>query len=891
MILLHRLASIVRWLLRRKTSEQELHSELQIFIDLSTADKIRDGIAPEEARRLARLELRGIEQTKERVRTYRHGALLDELGRDLRYAFRTLVKNPGLTIVIVLTLALGIGANTAIFSLIDALMLRWLPVNNPQELVLVKAGAPERGPLGETLSYPIVRALADQTDIFAGVGGFSAASFNVGKPGSIIKVSGAMVTGGFYETCGVTPAIGRMLTREDDETNAPPVAVISYGYWERQFSRNPSAVGESILINGVPVTIVGVSAPGFVGANVGQVADITIAMATLPQVDPKSAGLLGPGNFWMRALARLKPGVSIPAAKAHLASVWPGISEQVISPRWPADRRKAMAESVFDLPPGGTGWTFLREVYRKPLVILMAVVAAVLLLACANVASLLLARASARQAETAVRLAIGASRGRIIRQLMFESTLLSLIGSVFGIVLAWLSSRFLVNLVPLGSSPVLLDLTPNRHILGFTITIAMATGVLFGITPAFQACAAGPSSILKETARITGPRSRLLPSLVIIQITISLVLLIGAILFVRTLQNLQNLDPGFNRSGVLLVSFQDGSIFRSELLEDVLRVPGVVSASISTHTPLSGATWSEPAMPQGQPLPQNDNAIFMGIGPRYFETMETPLVTGRGFDESDSANSRTVAVISEAYARRYFPGQNPIGQYLSTTARVGSAEAGKPRNVEIVGVAKDTNTTGLRRAPYPVVHVPYAQLKGDFPVTFEIRVSGSLVSAAAAIRAVLQQRLPSLPVEVRPLSEQVEATMVQERMLATLASGFAVLALILACIGLYGLLAYSVAQRTKEMGVRMALGAMPSRVIAMVLQSAVRLVLIGIGIGLPVAWAASHWIQSMLFGLAPTDPRVTTGAVLLLIAAAMIAAYIPARRASHVDPVVALRHE
>src|SRR5439155_7159907 len=375
---LHRLASMVRWLFDRESTEKELDDELQAFIELSTADKMHAGVPPAEARRQATLDLGGIEQAKERVRTYRHGAWLDEAGRDLRYAFRMFARNPGFVLVIVLTLALGIGANTAIFSLIDALMLRWLPVRNPQELVQLKMQLPDaRDSPGEDFSYAIVRALADQQEIFAGVAGFSGYIFNTDSSGSIRTVPGALVTGAYYETLGLNPAAGRLLTRADDERGAALVAVISDGYWERQFLRSPAAVGQTLLLNGVPVTIAGVSPPGFAGANVGSIADITMTAAALPRVNTQSASLLGPGNFWFRVLARPAPGISIAEANARLATVWSHVWDSLIAPHWAASRRNAFGNARFQLSPGGTGWTFMRKIYLKPLLVLMIVVALV----------------------------------------------------------------------------------------------------------------------------------------------------------------------------------------------------------------------------------------------------------------------------------------------------------------------------------------------------------------------------------------------------------------------------------------------------------------------------------------------------------------------------------
>jgi predicted permease len=887
MTLLHRLASIVGWVVHRNRAEQALDDELQAFIDLSTAGKVREGFTPDEARRLAMLELGGVEQVKERVRTYRHGGGLDDVGRDVRYAFRMFMKNPAFTAVIVLTLALGIGANTAIFSLIDALMLRWLPVKDPQALVQVTLqSANARSSPGESFSYVIVRALADQREIFSSATGYSQFSFDVRVPGSVSRVSGAMVTGGYYETLGLTPVIGRLLTPADDERGAPLVAVISHGYWERQLARSAAAVGQTIRVNGVPVTIVGVSPPGFVGATVGAIADITLPVAALPQVSPTAAPLLGSGNFWLRVLARPQAGISISQATARLNAVWRQISDPLIAPHWPASRRKAMADSMFGLSRGGTGWTYLRQVYRKPLLVLMAVVGLVLLIACANVASLLLARATVRQREIAVRLAIGAGRGRIVRQLLIESTLLSLIGAAVGVALAWTSGRFLVSMISTGRDELVFNLTPNWHVLGFTSAVAIATGMLFGVAPALQTTSDGPSATLREGTRSSGSRSRLLPSLVSAQVALSLVLLAGAGLFVRTLQNLQNLDPGFNSEGVLLVDLEGRrTLVPQELLDDVRRLPGVLSASLATHTPLSGSTWSEPAVPAGQAIPERDNAIFIGAGPGFFATMQMQLVNGREFTDSDSIESPGVAIVNEVFAQRHFSNANPVGRRLSATVR------GKRQDLEIVGLARNTNVAGLRVAPPPTVYVAYTQLTGDVPTSLIVRAAGPLGRMAAAIQQAFQAKVPGAAIEVLPLSSQVAATIVQERMMATLGGGFGVLALILSCVGLYGLLAYGVAQRTKEIGIRMALGAPAKRVVALVLKGGARLVAIGVMLGLPAAWVASRWVESLLFGVRPTDPVVMIAAIVLLGTAAQIAAYLPARRASRVDPLVALRHE
>uniref|UniRef100_Q01N82 Permease n=1 Tax=Solibacter usitatus (strain Ellin6076) TaxID=234267 RepID=Q01N82_SOLUE len=838
-------------------------------------------------------ELGNVTRAAEEARAVWSWIWLEELYRDAQYAWRTLRHNPGFTATAVLSLALGIGANTAIFGLIDALMLRSLPVRDPQELVQLKMRSPRGGAMaGETFSYAIVNALAERKDIFQSVGGSNSTSFDVGPRGSMERVSGDWVTGDYYEALGLNAARGRLLGREDDRPGAPLAAVISYGYWERQFGSDPEVTGKTVTVDGVPVTIAGVSPRGFAGANVGAGADIAMAAAALPRLKPSAAGLLNPGNFWLRILARPQRGVSISQAKAHLAVVWPQISERVISTAWPAAQRKEMAESTFDLDAGGTGYSYLRQLFRRPLMVLMAVSGLVLLIACANVASLLLARAAARQREISIRLAIGAGRGRVIRQLLTESTLLSSLGAGLGICLAWLTSRSLVDTLRSGPYPVVFDLTPNWHVLGFASAVAMANGVVFGLAPAFHTTAMRRPGAVRGDGRVTQQGSRLLSSLVSAQVALSLLLLVGAGLFMRTLQNLVSADPGFRREGVLLVDldgrhegYRDAALtaFYGDLLARVRRLPGVTAASISSHTPLNGSTWSEAVALKGQPIPARDNAILIAAGPNFFATMQTPLIAGREFDARDQGSFR-VAIVNQTFAARFFPGRNPIGEYLSATVSRPASD------LQIVGVVKDASTGSLRGISRPTVYVSYFER----PVregSLEIRAAGPLSQAAAAIRKELQPSFPNTPIEVRALNEQVERTLVQERLMARLAGGFGALGLVLACVGLYGLLAYSVARRTKEIGIRMALGAARSGVVWMVGRRALGLVGMGIAVGLPAAWLMSRSVQSMLFGLKATDPEVVAGAVMLLGAAGVAAAYFPATRAARVDPMTALREE
>ncbi len=861
----------------RRAQERDMAEELQSLAALAEAG-----------------ELGNLTRAAEEARTAWGWTWLEQWYRDVQYALRTMRHNMGFTATIVLSLALGIGANTAIFSLIDALTLRWLPVRDPQELVQLKQrAAGPTDPPGETFSNAIVGALAEQTDIFQNVCGFSGATFDVGPRGSVSRVPGAWVTGGYYQTLGLTPVLGRLLGPADDEPGAPPAAVISYGFWQRQFAGNPDAVGRTIPVNGVGVTIAGVSPRGFEGVNVGAIADLTMATAALPRLEPAFASLLQPGNFWLRVLIRPKPGLSVPQAEAHLLAVWPQLADRAVNPRWPEWQRKELAKSVLELAPGGTGYTYLRAQFQRPLMALMALTALVLVLAFANVASLLLARATVRRREMALRLAIGAGRGRIIRQLLTESTVLSGLGAALGVGFAWATSRILVGtLSGGGSSEIVLDLTPNWHVLAFASAVAIATGILFGLAPAVQTTAGAGSGALKDDTRMTRSRSRLLSSLVAGQAALALLLLVSAGLFARTLQNLQNVDPGFQREGVLLAGL-DGERegYRGErlaelyrgLLDGVRQAPGIVSASLTSHTPMSGWTWSEAVVPKGQTLPQRDNAVFIAAAPGFFSTMQTPLVAGREFDDADRG-APSVAIVNQTFAARYFPHQNPLGEYLSATV------TRPPSDLRIVGVVKDVETSSLRQPPGPIVYVSYFQ-RASHTDALVIRVRGSISQAASAIRKRLQPSFPTTPVEVRALTGQVEQTLVRERLMTRLTGGFGALGLVLACVGLYGLLGYSVARRTREIGIRVALGAPQRGVRWMIVSRALGLLAAGVAFGIPAAWLLSRWVESMLFGVTPADPWVIAGAAALLATAGMLAAYFPARRATRVDPITALRHE
>ena len=883
--MLARLRSLIRNLRGRHAFEDGMDDEIRFHLERRAADLVRSGLSPAEAARRARLEFGSIEKQKDLARANVGLRFFDDLIGDLRYSCRTFVRNKGFALSAVVTLALGIGANAAIFNLIDALLLRSLPVGHPDQLLQVTKAEPG-GPPDEHFSYPMVLALDDRQDVFTGIAGFSGAQFTAGSGGSMQRVRGAYVTGAFYETLELAPVAGRLLTRSDDVAGAPLVAVASYGYWQQQLGGSLASVGQPIALSGKRVTIVGVSPRGFTGANVGAVAELTLPIAALPEIEPPMAGLLGPGNSWLRVLSRLRPGVSQAEATARLAAGWPDIAERSIDPKWSATRKATITGVRAALRPGATGWTYLREIYVRPLQVLMGVVALVLLIACANVASLMLARANARQKEIAVRLAIGASRARIVRQLLVESLTLSLAGAVAGIVMSRVVGDLILGVIATPQTSPVFDLTPGWHVIAFTSAVAIVTAILFGIAPALQSTSAGPAPALKDDARTSTGRSRLLPALVAAQMALSLVLLIGAGLFIRTLRNLQAFDPGFRSDSVFVVGLEQRPGVLSEAqLDDVRRLPGVQSVSIATHTPLSGSTWGEPALPAGQTLPERDTAVFIGASPDFFTTLQIPIVAGRAFTAADTREAPAVAIVNERYAAEFFPNQSPLGRRLSAIVRR------EKRELEIVGVVPSAHTSGLRKAAPRTVFVPYAQLAGNPPTNLLIRASGPTAELTRVLRARLQPLQPQAPIDVEHLSSYVDATLVQERMMATLATGFGGLALALAGIGIYGLLAYGVTRRTREIGIRMALGASRGGVTALVLRSAWRPVLAGLAVGLPAAWAGSRLIESMLYGLRPMDPVAIGGAALVLVLIAHLAAYLPARRAARVDPLIALKCE
>lgn len=849
------------------------------------------------------------------------GTFMGSLLQDLRYGVRMLTKTKAFTTVAVLSLALGIGANTALFSLLDAALLKTLPVRRPNELVLFNWLSGPRGfwagingtvntdaatgmRTSTSFSYLSFERMRDNNDSLSNLIAFARLySLNVNVDGQADIAGGQLVSGGYYEGLGVPALLGRTITDEDDLPGAAPVVVITHHYWQRRFAEDPEAIGKAIVVNSIPMTIVGVTRPEFFGAlQVGQSADLSIPIALEPQLNPRESDLRQPSMWWVQIMGRLKPGVTAEQARANLEAVFQQSAQEGWAAAMARSTSPAAAQAPRDVPilrvgSGSQGLMEVRTRYSQPLKILMAIVGVVLLIACANVANLLLARAAGRQKEIAVRLAMGAGRSRLIRQLLTESVLLAVLGGAVGVLFAYWGKDVLLVLRPWGGDELVLDLRLDLRVLGFTAAISILTGLLFGLAPALKATNVDLTPALKENARnlTAGSRSVLTKSLIVVQVAMSLVLLVGAGLFVRTLRNLQTVDVGFNRENLLLFTVepslngysnaQMAQLYR-RLSERIEGVPGVRSATISIAPLLSGNSWTRSVSVQGYTAQQGEdtsthvNTVTAG----FFQTMEIPILSGRGLTAFDDERAPKVAVINQIMARRYFGEDNPIGRRFGFR-RDNNAQ------IEIVGVARDAKYTDVKQETMPTVYLPYLQSVPS-QATFIIRCEGSPLALSASIREAVREIDSNLPVVgVKTQNQQAEESLTQERLFATLSSFFGVLALALACIGLYGVMSYGVARRTNEIGVRMALGATTTHIAAMVMRETVVVVLAGVAIGLAGAIAAARLIAGLLFGLAPTDPITIAVAALLMIAVSVVAGYLPARRASRVDPMVALRYE
>jgi putative ABC transport system permease protein len=813
--------------------------------------------------------------------------------QDLRDAFRSLVATPVVSIVAILSLALGIGANTAIFSILDSLILRTLPVKEPERLVMIDRGS---------WTNPIWEAIRDRQDAFDGATAWSPTRFNLAAGGQTELVDGVWASGRFFEVLGTPAILGRTFAPDDDRRGGGPdgpVAVISYNFWQRRFGGNADVIGNPLMVERVSYTIIGVTPPGFFGAEVGRTFDVAIPIGTEPLVRGREHSLDARSNWWLNITLRLKPGQDREAATVALRGMQPQIREATMPQDWAEQYKKTYLSEAFSLVPAATGSSGLRRRYQQPLTAIMVVVALVLLIACANIANLLLARANARRHELSVRVALGASKVRIARQLLTESLLLSGIGALVGLVFARWGSGLLVRHLSSTTNTVFLDLGLDWRILSFTALIAVATAILFGVAPALRASRVQPNEALKEQGRgVVGERFALGNVLVVVQVALSVILVVAAGLFVRTFSLLANMNLGFDHRPVLVATINAQRLQldppqRPELFERLRQaaanVPGVTSAALSVVTPVSGSTWNNVVEIPGVPArPERERSTNINLlSSSWFTTMGTRLVAGRDFTDRDVTGSAPVAIVNEAFARKFFDGQNPLGRHI--------LQPGSPTRPaidrEIVGYVEDAVYRALREPVPPTMYLPLLQ-QPDPPSRMAISVraaGGSPSLLTKSLAGALTSVNKDIAITFRMLSEQVNASLIQERIVAMLSGFFGGLALLLAGLGLYGVTSYAVSRRRTEIGIRMALGAAPSGVVRMVLQRVALLVGFGVVLGAGISFWASRFVRTLLYGLQPRDPATLVLAALVLSLIGATAGWIPARRAARIDPARVLR--
>jgi predicted permease len=906
------------WRGRRAAHEQELNREIEWHLNEIREEREAEGLSPRQAGHAARREFGNVAIVQEDSRAAWGWTLLEQFAQDLRYALRTMASNRLFTVLAVASLALGIGANAAIYSFMDALLLRSLPVAAPDRLALLNWHAKIRdnhefvmqgshgsdwgdatsGTTSGMFPYGAFELFRKNDSIFSSVFGYFhqsslARRLNLTVQGQADMASVEYVSGEFFSGLGVPPAAGRLTIPDDDRVGASPVAVVSYALAERRFGGIGKAPGQSILIDNAGFAVTGVVPPGFFGVDPSRAPDLYIPIHANPRLAPTE--YQNPNTYWIEIMGRLRPGVSRAQAQAVLA---PQFHQWVASTARTAAERAQLPELV--VTPGKGGLSGLRRRYSKPLYVLLTLVGLILTIACANVANLLLARASARRREIAMRLSVGASRLRVVRQMLTESVLLAWLGGALGVALAIWGIRFLTLLLGDGQSNFTLHPELNWRALCVMAALSLLSGVLFGLAPALQATRVDVMPALKETrGGQTGGHHSLWGGgmgrlLVVGQIALSLLMLVAAGLFVRTLSNLQSVDIGFSRENVLLFHLEASkaghkdpeiSAFYGDLRKRFSEIPGVRTASLSDESMID-AGWGIGIHVQG--ATRDPETRVMSVGPGFFEAMQIPILAGRGIEERDRPGSPEVAVVSERFAKVNFGDRNPLGQRLII-------EKGKTaaRDMEIVGVSRDTHYGGLKQEIRPVVFFPYDQ---GYPLpedmVFAMRTAGDPLTYVNAVREIVRRADSHVPVaDIRTQAAEIDRSINEETTLARLCTVFALLALTIACVGLYGTVAYNVARRTSEIGIRMALGAQRGELVWLVLREVLMLAGFGVAVSVPTALTASKLVESFLFGMKRNDPWALATAVATLFAAALVAGYLPARRASSIDPMVALRNE
>ena len=892
-------------LFRRQRRDREMEEEFASHLHLHIDDNIRAGMTPEDARRQALLKFGGVEPAKEAWRDRRGLPAVETVLHDIRYAIRTMWQSRGFTAVVTLTLALGIGANTAIFSLLDAVLLKMLPVSHPEQLVFVTTNAVHTGKIrvSQNISNLALKRMGESATLVAGLGAYQTESrLSVGVNGQSQLASGQVVSGTYAPVLGIHALFGRTIGPEDDHAGSR-VAQISYGYWQRRFGGDAGVIGREITVNGVPFTIVGVTPREFYGLSADAEAEVSLPAATRPQVN---AGRISsdepkPGASAGTVFARLNSGVSSSQAAVELGVILRQSRLEEAGSELGAEQRAAIEKISVELTPASQGLNRVRNRFSKPLEVLMVLVGLVMLIACANIANLMMARASVRRREIAIRLSLGSSRWRLIRQLLTESLLLSFLGTALGIVLAVWARSAIVYLATLRQSSPAIPFEWNFRLLAFTAGISLLNALLFGLAPALRATRLDLGTALKS-GRTGGGATRIPLGRVLIagQVSVSLALLIAAALFIDTFRNLDRIDAGYDRDRAILVTLdarlagyrgtKAAQVYK-QVMDRVTALHGVRAVSVMREKLLSGRVSMNSIWVPGYTLRSGEDAanlwvVANGVGPKFFATSGMRLVAGRDFSEQDNERAAKVAVVNETMARHFFGTRDPVGQRISWSKP-------EPASVEIVGVVRDIKYIGLREDKMDVIFTPILQDSDAWKeATLLVRTSTDSTRMLNDVRAAIRDVDSNLPVyDLTTMNRQVQSTLSQPRLMAILSSFFGFLALGLSAVGLHGVLSYNVVQRTSEIGIRMALGAQRGGILHLVLGETVRVVAIGIALGIAIALSAARLIQSLLFGVTPTDSSALAGAVTLLTAVALLAAFLPAWRASRVDPMTALRHE
>jgi putative ABC transport system permease protein len=898
-----------RFFHRRDSDAEHVH-ELKSYLDMETDENIARGMSPEEARYAARRKLGNPTLIREEI--YRMDTIgwLESLWQDVRYGFRALRLNPGFTAVAVLSLALGIGANTAIFQLLDAIRLRTLPVSHPQELAELHLTdtTGQRG--SEQSAYPVLtNAIWEQVrhhppEAFSGVFAWAEDDFNVSPTGEVRHAQGLWASGDFFGVLGVQPMLGRVFSAADDHRGCGlPGAVVSYAFWQRQLGGAAGVIGSKITLDHFPVEVIGVTPAGFTGLDVGQSFDVALPICSQRTLVGGEYSILDDGTiWWLSVMGRLKPASTLRQATAQLSASSPGLFEATRPKNYPRENIKDYLRFKLAAYPAGTGLSWLREEYEDPLGLLLATAGLVLLIACANLANLMLARASARAREIAVRLALGASRSRLIRQLMAESLLLASTGAALGLALAGALSRFMVAFLSTGGNNVYLDLQPDWRVLGFTAGVAILTCLLFGLVPAWRATHVAPGAAMKAGGRgLTATRERfgLRRALVASQVALSMILLVGALLFSRSLHNLMTVNTGFTQDGILIawldlsnrlnLPIEQRVSFKQELLDRIRAIPGVKATGDVRFLPLGGGAtsnlvWKNGADPRGQ-----GEVYFNWVSRDYFKTLETPFLAGRDFDTRDTPTSPPVAIVNQAFARDLGLGPNPVGQEFRRQATPSDPEMA----FEIVGLVADTDYRDIHKGFVPIAYLATEQDTRftNWSVQILIRSSAPVADLTSRVRETITEVNPEITTEFEVFKTTIRDGLLRERLMATLSGFFGFLAALLATVGLYGVMSYTVVRRTNEIGIRMTLGGDRGEIVAMIIREAGMLLAVGLGAGVVLSLAGGRAASSLLFGLKPYDPVTLVIAAALLSLVAAAASYLPARRAAKLDPMAALREE